>query len=68
MKNHVTNSELVDIRCVDVDKSLPEMERLIEFVRQIGDPYNFICGPYKITATYPEDAKPMIDCLRGAVA
>ena len=60
-------TELVDISTVAVEKSLPQEERLIEYVRQIGDPYRFKCGPYTFTAIYPESANELEDCLRGAV-
>jgi len=62
------NRELVDIRTVAVEKSLPPMERIAEYVRQLGDPYHFICGPYTFTAIYPENGQSMEDCLRGAVS
>ena len=60
-------SESVDIRDVKVDKSLPQPERLIDYVRQIGDPYRFKCGPYTFTAIYPDNGKSLEECLRGAV-
>ena len=62
------NRELVDIRTVAVEKSLPPMERLVDYVRQIGDPYHFNCGPYTFTAIYPKNGQSMEDCLRGAVS
>ena len=58
---------LVDITTVNTDKDLPQENRLIEYVRQIGDPYHFKCGPYTFTAIYPENGKAIEDCLRGAV-
>ena len=60
-------SELADIHEVKVEKSLPQMERLIEYVRQIGDPYHFRCGTYTFIAVYPENGKSFEECLRGAV-
>ena len=59
-------SKLVDICTVDVEKSLPDMERLVEYVRQIKDYKHFKCGPYTFHAVYPEDAQHMNDCLRNA--
>ncbi|OOB77095.1 MAG: hypothetical protein BEN18_01905 [Epulopiscium sp. Nuni2H_MBin001] len=35
--------ELVDIRTIKVDKSLPKPERIKEFVRQVKNPYRFKC-------------------------
>lgn len=62
------NKELKDIRTVSVDKELLPMERLVEYVRQIGNPYKFICGAYTFTAVYPETEKRIEDCLRGAIS
>ena len=59
--------ELVDIRDVVVQKDLPQRERLIEYVRQIGNPYRFKCGTYTFTAVYPDNGKPLEECLRAAV-
>ena len=58
---------LVDISTVAVEKTLPQEKRLIEYVRQIGDPYRFKCGPYTFTAIYPDNGKAIEECLRGAV-
>ena len=60
-------ANLVDIRTVAVDKSLPQEERLVEYIRQIGNPYRFKCGECTFTAIYPADGQPMADCVRGAV-
>ena len=67
MSGNMTAAVLVDILTVNVEKGLPDMERLVEYNRQIGDYKNFMCGPYKFTVVYPEDAQHMNDCLRGAV-
>lgn len=43
MNQNMTQStrfnDLVDIRTVTVDKSLPKEERIADFVRQIKNPY-----------------------------
>jgi len=67
MRGNITNVDLVDIRDVTVDKNLPQRERLVEYVRQIGNPYRFKCGPYTFTAIYPDNGKSIEDCLRGTV-
>ena len=57
-------TDLVEIRDVSVDKSLPKCERLAEYVRQIKDPYHFKCGKFTITAKYAENGIALEDCLR----
>ena len=67
MTENTQAQELKDIRGVSVDKTLPKQERLIEYVRQIQDPYHFKCGLCTITAFYPENGQSFEDCLRGAI-
>lgn len=59
------NVELVDIRDVSVDKSLTRKERIIEFVRQIKNPYHFRCGKFEITARFAENSPTLEECLQG---
>jgi len=66
MHDNINTADLVDVRDVAVDKSLPQEERLIEYVRQIGNPHRFKCGPYIFNAIYPKNGQTMEDCLRGA--
>ena len=67
MLEKINNTELIDIRTVAVEKSLSQNERLIEYVRQIKNPYHFKCGECTFTAIYPENTQPFVDCLRGAI-
>lgn len=40
----VDRESLVDIRNVEIDRSLPKEERIRQFVKQIKNPYCFRCG------------------------
>lgn len=62
--NYSNNDSLVDIRDVSVDKSLPDDERPIEYLRQIKNPYHFKCGKYSIRAKYDENGPSLADSLR----
>ncbi len=64
MEMNMTPSELVDIREVSVDPSLPRDERIAEFVRQIRNPYCFKCGKFTIHAKYAQNGISLEDCLR----
>ena len=59
---------LVDIRGVQVDKSMPRDERIAEFVRQIGNPYHFRCGKFEVTARFAEDGPTLEECLQRIIA
>jgi hypothetical protein len=65
MQNQETGMALVDIRSVHVDKNLPKRERIAEFVRQIKDPYHFICGKFTVTAVFDATGPTIEECLQG---
>jgi hypothetical protein len=60
--------DLVDIREVTVDKSMPRDERVAEFVRQIRNPYHFRCGKFEVTARFAEDGPTLEECLQRIIA
>jgi hypothetical protein len=66
--NPVTAAELVDIRDVHVDNTLPKRERVAEYLRQIKDPYRFKCGRFTVTARFAEDGPTLEDCLGRLMA
>jgi len=55
---------LVDIRTVQVDKTLPKEARIAEFIRQIRNPYQFKCGKFTVTARFANSGPSLEDCLR----
>lgn len=40
----VDPSTLMDIRQVSINRELPKQERMLDFIRQIGNPYCYLCG------------------------
>ena len=69
MNQNMTQStrfnDLVDIRTVTVDKSLPKEERIADFVRQIKNPYRFRCGDFAVNASFARNGATLENCLRG---
>ena len=61
------NTELVDIRDVKVDASLPKLERIIEYIRQIKNPYHFKCGDFVVSVKYADNGVSLEDCLERIV-
>ena len=56
-------SELVDIRDVVIDKSLPLEERVRSYVEQIKDPYCFKVGDVVVRVSYADKDKSLTDSL-----
>lgn len=62
--NHVDQTGLADIRAVTVDPSLSKEDRIVEFLRQIKNPYCFKCGKFTVRAQFAENGKTLEDCLK----
>ena len=45
---------LRDIRDVHVDEKLPKKERMLEFIRQIGNPYCYRHGKYVVKVGFTD--------------
>ena len=61
-------SELVDIRDVVIDKSLPLEERVRSYVEQIKDPYRFKVGDVVVRVSYADKDKSLIDSFTSMIA
>ena len=57
--------DLVDIRSVSVAKGMPQDERNAEYVRQLRDPYRFLCGDFKVTAAFDKNGPTITECFRS---
>lgn len=47
---------LVDIKELDIDKTLPREQRMAEFVRQVKNPYCFKVGKVAVSVGYSGDS------------
>ncbi len=54
-------SELVDIRDVTIDTSLPVEERVKSYIQQIKDPYCFRVGDVKVRVSYSDTERTLTD-------
>ena len=61
-------SELVDIRDVVIDKSLPLEERVRSYVEQIKDPYCFKVGDVVVRVSYADKDKSLTDRFTSMIA
>jgi hypothetical protein len=67
MRENTETGDLVDIRDVRVDTNLPKLERIIEYIRQIKDPYHFKCGEFTVSVKYADNGVKFEDCLKRIV-
>jgi len=61
-------AELVDIRDVVIDKSLPLEERVRSYVEQIKDPYCFKVGDVVVRVSYADKDKSLTDSFTSMIA
>lgn len=50
----VDRSALKDIRDVHVNTELPRKERILDFIRQIGNPYCYRYGDYVVKVSFAD--------------
>lgn len=50
----VDRSTLIDIATVDVDAALPKSEWISEYLRQIKNPYMFLCNGVVVKVAFAE--------------
>ena len=50
----VDRSTLRDIRDVHINTELPKKERILDFIRQIGNPYCYLCGDYVVKVGFAD--------------
>ena len=61
----VNREELVDIRDVHIDRSLPIEERVRSFVEQIKNPYCFKCGEAVVKTSFLETEVTLEECVES---
>ena len=54
-------SELVDIRAVNIDTSLPVEERIRSYIEQVKDPYCFRVGDVKVRVSFSDTDRTLTD-------
>ncbi len=62
----VDSDSLVDIRDVHIDPALPVKERVLDYVRQIRNPYCYRCGNTVVKISFA-GKKTLEDCLADAM-
>lgn len=59
----VNRDDLVDIRHVEIDRSLPKEERIQQFVKQIKNPYCFRVGDTVVKVSFTENGPTLEECM-----
>ena len=61
----VDRSSLVQCADVHVGEGMPKMERVAEYMRQMGNPYCYLDGKILVKLSFAENGRTIEDCVRG---
>ena len=64
----VDRASLVDIRTVNIDRSLPTVEKVKSFVAQVNDPYCFCVGDVVVRVAYANTNNTLNDQFSNLLA
>lgn len=67
-KNFASDEQLVDIRDVKIDRTLPTEERIKSFVEQIKDPYRFKVGDVVVKVSFANTQNTITDNFINMIA
>ena len=59
----VDKASLVDIKDVKINPSAAREEKTAEYLRQIKNPYCFLCNGYAVKLQFADSGKTFEDCL-----
>ena len=62
----VDRDSLTDIAEVKINTELPQEERVLDFIRQIGNPYCYISNGVVVKVSF-SGKKSMEDCMKAAM-
>ena len=68
MKCSTADEQLVDIRDVKIDRTLPTEERIRSFVEQIRDPYKFKVGDVVVKVSFASTQNTITDNFINMIA
>lgn len=57
-------AELVDIETIHIDPDLPPVERLLNYLEQIKNPYCFLCGKTAVRICFSADGDSLQNILK----
>ncbi len=63
---NINRDELVDIADVKINTDLPVEERIKDYVRQIKDPYCYLCNGVVVRISFAGKSR-LSDCLKTAL-
>ncbi len=60
----IDRSTLVDIKKIKIDTSLPIVKRMLQYLKQIKNPYCFLCGATPVKVRFTDSGKTLDDAIK----
>ncbi|MBY7141772.1 hypothetical protein KFZ56_01415 [Virgibacillus sp. NKC19-3] len=64
LKDRQTMKGLVDVRHISIDTNLPALERLENYLKDIQNPYYFLCGDVSVHVCFSDNGKDLSSQLK----
>ena len=64
----VDRAALIDMKNISVDRKLSQREQIAEFVRQIRNPYCYICEGIVVKEVFADNGKTIDDCIEKYIS
>ena len=64
----VDPSTLADIDDVKIDVTKPKIERILDYIRQVKNPYCYMCGETVVKVSYANTGRTFEEIFRGILA
>jgi len=62
---HINPDTMPDIRDINIDNDKPLLERTLDYIKQIKNPYFIRCGKILVKIEYSETETTIEDCMEG---
>jgi len=64
----VDRASLVDLKSIRINKKLSQAERIADFIRQIKNPYCYICEGIVVKEVFSDNGKTIDDCIEKYIS
>ncbi len=59
----VNRNELVELSAIQIQQNLPQEEKISDFLRQIKNPYCFLCGDVSVKVCFTDNGPKLGEAL-----
>lgn len=61
----INKNELADLSAIHIRQDLPQVEKILDFLEQIKNPYCFLCGDVPVRVCFTDDGSKLGQTLEN---